>query len=257
MSQANRHTFQVLTKRSRAPGRARSDALDWPDNVWMGVSVENQRWTTRIDDLRSVPAAVRFLSCEPLLGPLDLDLRGIDWVIVGGETGHGARRMRPEWVPHSGPMPPHSGSVLLQAVGCARLHREPPGQDGCRKDLRRKDLGRVPDVISEKSKAGTCRVGKLLLPIRVGHFELSGLFQWRQYLPLVVSFAEGGRKENIPLDEFDSDFWNILEGRSQFHFQTAHSQARPQEGQLSGIGHVAENRNAPVGSISTSPPSLP
>jgi protein gp37 len=64
----------------------------------MGVSVEKQRWTSRIDDLRKVPAKVRFLSCEPLLGPLRLDLRGIHWVIVGGESGPRARPMNPEWV---------------------------------------------------------------------------------------------------------------------------------------------------------------
>jgi protein gp37 len=96
MQQAHWHTFQILTKRSLrlaelAPG------LAWPDNVWMGVSVENQRWTTRVDDLRTVNAAIRFLSCEPLLGPLELDLRNINWVIVGGESGHGARRMKREW----------------------------------------------------------------------------------------------------------------------------------------------------------------
>lgn len=71
--------------------------LPWPDNVWMGVSVENQRWACRVDDLRKVPAKVRFLSCEPLLGPLRLDLRGIQWVIVGGESGRGARPMRADW----------------------------------------------------------------------------------------------------------------------------------------------------------------
>ena len=72
-------------------------SLPWPDNVWLGVSVENQRWTTRIDALREINARVRFLSCEPLLGPLALDLAGIHWVIVGGESGPGARPMRPEW----------------------------------------------------------------------------------------------------------------------------------------------------------------
>ena len=96
MRRAHWHVFQVLTKRA---GRLQALAprLPWPDNVWMGVSVENQRWTTRIDALRTVPAAVRFLSCEPLLGPLDLDLDGIGWVIVGGESGRRARPMRPEW----------------------------------------------------------------------------------------------------------------------------------------------------------------
>lgn len=98
MQNAPQHTFQVLTKRSQrlkelAPG------LPWPDNVWMGVSVEDGRVTPRIDDLRRVPAAVRFLSCEPLIGPLDhLDLSEIHWVIVGGESGPGARPMKKEWV---------------------------------------------------------------------------------------------------------------------------------------------------------------
>jgi protein gp37 len=97
MRKAGWHTFQILTKRSRRLAEL-APRLDWPGNVWMGVSVENQRWTCRIDDLRTVPAAIRFLSCEPLLGPLKLDLRDIHWVIVGGESGHRARRMNPEWV---------------------------------------------------------------------------------------------------------------------------------------------------------------
>jgi len=96
MRRAHWHTFQVLTKRSERLVKL-APRLPWPRNVWMGVSVENQRWTTRVDDLRRVKAAVRFLSCEPLLGPLDLDLRGIHWVIVGGESGARARPMKPEW----------------------------------------------------------------------------------------------------------------------------------------------------------------
>ena len=96
MEQAHWHQFQVLTKRSERLAEL-APSLPWPDNVWMGVSVENQRWTTRIDDLRTVPAAIRFLSCEPLLGPLDLNLEGINWVIAGGESGPGARPMKPEW----------------------------------------------------------------------------------------------------------------------------------------------------------------
>ena len=81
------HTYQVLTKRSVRLRRV-ADTLDWPDNVWMGVSVENAGVLDRVDDLREVPAAVRFLSCEPLLGPLDgIDLTDIDWVIAGGESG--------------------------------------------------------------------------------------------------------------------------------------------------------------------------
>jgi len=98
MAACPQHTFQVLTKRSRRL-RDMAARLPWPQNVWMGVSVEDQRVLHRIDDLRQVPAAVRFLSCEPLLGPLDnLDLTGISWVIVGGESGPGARPMKPEWV---------------------------------------------------------------------------------------------------------------------------------------------------------------
>ena len=81
------HTYQVLTKRS-ARLRKIADKLDWPPNLWMGVSVENAAVLSRVNDLRAVPASVRFLSCEPLLGPLNgLDLTGIDWVIAGGESG--------------------------------------------------------------------------------------------------------------------------------------------------------------------------
>ena len=97
MQEASQHRFQVLTKRSeRLAGL--SPTLPWPENIWMGVSVENQRWTSRIDDLRQTGAAIKFLSCEPLLGPLDLDLDGIDWVIAGGESGPGARPMDGDWV---------------------------------------------------------------------------------------------------------------------------------------------------------------
>jgi protein gp37 len=98
MAGCPQHTFQVLTKRSRRL-RDLSGKLPWPKNVWIGVSVEDLRVAGRIDELREVPARVRFLSCEPLLGPLDeLDLEGIAWVIVGGESGSGARPMRQEWV---------------------------------------------------------------------------------------------------------------------------------------------------------------
>jgi protein gp37 len=91
------HRFQVLTKR---PERvlALTRHLTFAANIWMGVSVENSDYLWRVDDLHSIPAPVRFLSIEPLLGPLpDLDLAAIDWVIVGGESGPGARPMRPEW----------------------------------------------------------------------------------------------------------------------------------------------------------------
>jgi protein gp37 len=91
------HTYQVLTKRSLRLRRV-ADKLDWPDNLWMGVSVENADALKRVDHLREVPAAVRFLSCEPLLGPLDgIDLAGIGWVIVGGESGPRYRPMQLSW----------------------------------------------------------------------------------------------------------------------------------------------------------------
>ena len=97
MEKAHWHQFQVLTKRSNRV-RALSAALPWPDNVWMGVSVENDQYMFRIDDLRATGAKVKFLSLEPLLGPLpDLNLTGIDWVIVGGESGPKARQMQVEW----------------------------------------------------------------------------------------------------------------------------------------------------------------
>ncbi|MFD9235690.1 DUF5131 family protein [[Kitasatospora] papulosa] len=98
MADTPQHTYQVLTKRARRL-RQIAGKLDWPANVWMGVSVESAKEFARIDDLRRVPAAVRFLSCEPLLGPLDgLDVTGIDWVIAGGESGPRFRPMEEEWV---------------------------------------------------------------------------------------------------------------------------------------------------------------
>ena len=98
MKQAHWHIFQVLTKRSERL-REISQTLEWPPNVWVGVSVETSKYYYRIHDLQAVPAHVRFLSCEPLLGPLDdMPLKGIHWVIVGGESGPRARPMRLEWV---------------------------------------------------------------------------------------------------------------------------------------------------------------
>jgi protein gp37 len=98
MVQASRHRFQVLTKRADRLAEL-APQLPWPDNVWMGVSVERADYTWRIDCLRQVPARIRFLSLEPLLGPLpNLDLTGIHWAIVGGESGPGARPMEAAWV---------------------------------------------------------------------------------------------------------------------------------------------------------------
>ena len=97
MAQADGHVFQILTKRSDRLMRL-AGTLPWPCHVWQGVSVENANSTWRIEPLRQVPAAVRFLSVEPLLGPIaDLALDGIHWVIVGGESGGGRRDMAPEW----------------------------------------------------------------------------------------------------------------------------------------------------------------
>ena len=97
MLNASHHTFQILTKRSHRLASLAA-RLPWPDNVWMGVTVESRDYVSRINHLREVPAAVRFLSLEPLLGPIDhLPLDGIHWVIVGGESGPSARPMRAEW----------------------------------------------------------------------------------------------------------------------------------------------------------------
>jgi protein gp37 len=98
MRECPRHQFQVLTKRAERLLEV-SPQLCWAPNVWMGVSVENRDYAYRSEVLRHVPAAIRFLSVEPLLGPIArLPLEGIHWVIVGGESGPGARVMRPEWV---------------------------------------------------------------------------------------------------------------------------------------------------------------
>lgn len=98
MRETPRHTYQVLTKRSGCL-LAYSEQIDWPANVWMGVSIESEKYKGRADHLRSTGAKIKFLSLEPLLGPLGvLNLEGIDWVITGGESGHGARAMHPEWV---------------------------------------------------------------------------------------------------------------------------------------------------------------
>jgi protein gp37 len=98
MSETDRHQYQILTKR---PKRVASLAhrLPWPPNIWLGTSIESNQYVERADQLRRVPAAVRFLSCEPLLGALsELGLDGIDWVIVGGESGFDARPMDVAWV---------------------------------------------------------------------------------------------------------------------------------------------------------------
>ena len=135
MKQAPQHTFQVLTKRSDRLARV-AEQLPWPPNVWMGVSVEDARVVHRIRDLRTVPAAVRFLSLEPLIGPLDdLPLTGIGWAIVGGESGPRSRPMKKEWV--------HS---ILRQCRAARVAFFFKQWGGVRKDLTgRKLFGRTYD----------------------------------------------------------------------------------------------------------------
>ncbi|MFD3484952.1 DUF5131 family protein [Streptomyces sp. NPDC058665] len=135
MADTPQHTYQILTKRARRL-RQIADRLDWPPNVWMGVSVESEKELPRVDDLLQVPAAVRFLSCEPLIGPLPgLDVSGIDWVIVGGESGPGARTMDIAWaseVVH-----------LSRRAGCAPFVK----QLGSRWGRAHKDLAQFPATL--------------------------------------------------------------------------------------------------------------
>jgi protein gp37 len=97
MGKADHHTFQILTKRHERLAEL-APSLPWHRNIWIGVSIENHRFTQRADYLREVDAEVRFISAEPLLGPLEsLDLSGVDWLIAGGESGPGHRPMKIEW----------------------------------------------------------------------------------------------------------------------------------------------------------------
>jgi len=98
MKKASWHTFQILTKRSERL-KLISQKIDWPDNVWIGVTVESNKYVNRIKDLQEVKAHTKFISVEPLLAPLyDLSLKNIDWVIVGGESGPNSRKINIEWV---------------------------------------------------------------------------------------------------------------------------------------------------------------
>lgn len=97
MNDSPQHTFQILTKRSDRLLKE-SKNINWTHNIWMGVTVENSNYIQRIKHLQSIKARVKFISCEPLIGPiLNLPLKNIDWVIVGGESGHGSRKMEREW----------------------------------------------------------------------------------------------------------------------------------------------------------------
>jgi protein gp37 len=122
MADTPQHTYQILTKRSRRL-RQQAPELTWPPNVWMGVSLETPKQLYRAEDLRAVPAAVRFLSCEPLLAPLgEVDFSGIGWLIAGGESGPGYRPVSADWVRQLRDSCQAACPVLLQAVG--RSHPE-------------------------------------------------------------------------------------------------------------------------------------
>ncbi len=144
MAECPQHQFQVLTKRSERL-RELAPSLAWPTNLWMGVSVEHADVVGRIDDLRTVPAALRFLSCEPLLGPLGaLRLEGLHWMIVGGESGPGARPMHPAWV--------NSLRDQCEAAGVPFFFKQ---WGGVRKDLAGRELdGRTYDALP--NAAGFC-----------------------------------------------------------------------------------------------------
>ena len=209
MALAEQHTFQVLTKRPQRmaqllatdsfvdevdSARLRRDPLsfrlaDWPrPNIWLGTSIESDRYTWRADHLRATPAAVRFLSLEPLLGPLpSLNLDGIDWVIVGGESGPGARPMHPDWVREIrdrcvdagvafffkqwgawAPTGPISYSYWPDEVGQLVYHRLPrPSVFEVVDDLA--DADRVLAVLDENHAQGMAHVSK-----KLGGRELDG-----------------------------------------------------------------------------------
>ena len=118
MNRASQHTFQVLTKR---PGRvaALNERLLWTPNIWLGVSIESEMWMGRLDQLKATGAHTKFLSLEPLLGPLPgMQLQEIDWVIVGGESGSGARPMDAGLgAGHPRQLPTKQCAVLFQAMG--------------------------------------------------------------------------------------------------------------------------------------------
>jgi len=124
MGQAHWHTFQILTKRPHRLAELAS-RLTWHNNVWMGVTIEDDRYSYRADLLRSTGAAVKFVSLEPLLGPLpSLDVNGLDWVIIGGESGSGARPMMLPWV-----LPIRDAAPLTESLWlCACPFRCPPNE---------------------------------------------------------------------------------------------------------------------------------
>jgi protein gp37 len=172
MSRAPQHRFQVLTKRHERLAEM-APRLDWPTNVWMGVSIENRRFIHRADYLRDVPATVRFISAEPLLGPLDgLRLDGIHWLIVGGESGPGARPMHPVWARRLRDQCRESGLAFFFKQWGAHIPEDQlakPGQSGLSViDLtgRSWTLGRSPSAPGAQlvrfRRVGKGRAGRLL-----------------------------------------------------------------------------------------------
>jgi len=131
MKTADRHTFQILTKRSSRLVEL-ADALEWSPNIWIGVTVESEEYVERANDLRRVPAAVRFISAEPLLAPLGaLDVHGIDWLIVGGESGPRRRLMQSDWAAELRDKCRDAGvAFYFKQWGGARPDSTPPMLDG-------------------------------------------------------------------------------------------------------------------------------
>ncbi len=132
MQEASHHRFQILTKRHQRL-QALAPRLPWPANVWMSVAVENRRWLPRIQALQSTQAAIKFLSCEPLLGPLaSFDLDGIDWVIVGGESGPKARPMQEAWALS---IRDQCHKVQISFFSSSGGNLMPRAKDGAKRDL--------------------------------------------------------------------------------------------------------------------------
>lgn len=156
MAACPQHVFQVLTKRSRRLLEVAAE-LPWPSNVWMGVSVEDERVIERIDDLRAVRASTRFLSCEPLIGPLsNLNLTGIHWVIVGGESGPGARPMQGDWVREIRDRCEEARvAFFFKQWGGVRKHSTGRELDGCLHSSYPENQATVGDASGCRQGAGT------------------------------------------------------------------------------------------------------
>jgi protein gp37 len=170
MRQAHWHTFQILTKRADRV-RELASLLHWPSNVWMGVSVENEDYVERIDDLRSVPAAVRFLSLEPLLGPLPrLKLAGIHWAIVGGESGPG-----------------RAGDAPRVGAGLARPVRE------SRRGVLLQTVGWCPQG-DHRARAGRAVMGTSSRSLQCPRAALDRSANLRSYSPPSIDVTAGGNR---------------------------------------------------------------